>query len=172
MAGYPSDPSRAAFGPTLELGRALRNPIVELGPDPLNLMFNQVSSAGRMAPLLILSYTQADGVVYQRSTYDPLNADIAFVSTAAAVTFSIPASFPDENGTLIKPIPFGGMGSLSELSQSNGETLALETVYNFVDGVESLVSIGITNKSSTNLSDVRDFSFVVWGSTVAGLGGP
>ena len=54
MAGFPQRPIRSAFGVRKIDARAVQNPKVELGADPMNLLFDQVTGGGVTMPLAVM----------------------------------------------------------------------------------------------------------------------
>ena len=64
MAGFPQRPPRSAWGNRKINGADILEPDVQLGADPLNLLFDQSFGAGMTVPLAVmkLSFTDLDGL--------------------------------------------------------------------------------------------------------------
>lgn len=105
MAGFPTRPSRDAFGPTYEDERPVRNPKRELGSAIGNLMFWQLAGAGIVAPMGVIQVAVTGGVattVYQALAFDPKGqlALLTWINDATGqYTITFASTYPDETGT-------------------------------------------------------------------------
>lgn len=126
MAGFPQRPQRAAFGAPKEMpvGRVIQNARVELGPDPLNLLFDQVAGAGLLAPLLVavvdpLANGGAGEFLHLRTVNDQqLGFEIITVSATVTRIRVARGTIPNENGASVTVAD----------AQANPATLSLQLI--------------------------------------------
>ncbi len=104
MAGFPTRPNRATFGPTFENEWPVANPKKEWSADLVNLLCWQAAGLSQVVPRAVITGTVSGGVVttvYQGLAFDP-NGTVSKLSFAYAAagryTFEFDQTYNDENG--------------------------------------------------------------------------
>ena len=111
MAGFPRIPTRAAFGPTFENVRPVRDPRTELDAATMNLLAWQVAGASQTIPLALLVMQPAPpnlGISLHFEAWataqDGAPPVLEYLGIGSyRVTY--PVTAPDENGTAIAFAP-------------------------------------------------------------------
>ena len=130
MAGFPRIPTRAAFGPTFENVRPVRDPRTELDAATMNLLAWQTAGASQTVPLalLVLIPNPPDvgiGLHFEAwATAQDGAPPVVQRFGLGLYQVTYPATAPDENGTAIPFVPRavmafaqGGVGGLTAYAQ-------------------------------------------------------
>ena len=136
MSGFPAVPARAAFGPTFQNARPVRDATRELDAGTMNLAAWQVAGAGRTVPKAWLLYAGATPALSAHAeTWAPSGdgaAPGAVRNSTGNYTFTYLATYPDENGAEVPfapqmavPVVQGGAAGVEATATISGQTVTV-----------------------------------------------
>ena len=161
MAGFPTRPSRTAFGPEMENENPVRNPARELDADKINLAWWQTAGAGLTSPKVHIRCTVNPGTTtvtnaYQALAFDPDAAvsAISFVyEQAGRYSFAFASQYANEDGTLTNLALDSGICLPCNVVYASGTHTGANNVATLTDGTKAWSVNELVDKWIYNLDD-------------------